>query len=236
ETETAHVRLKDGRVLALKVVVEPPRPEATVIGRTVAAAPRPAGGLPLTLAGPDMLPADATLTFALRAGPTTRFSPATKIEVADADTSTTLGVQDGLTLEDAQVALAVLTPAKAFGPSAYGPLRYRVVEGDAAGDWHALATLVRLPVLGGLECEGGSEKRCELEGSRLFLIQSAAAGSDFSEAVQVPEGYTAETLAVPRPKDGRLYLKLHDDPGVTAWVATGKVRSGKASPRRTAKP
>jgi hypothetical protein len=49
--------------------------------------------------------------------------------------------------------MAVLQPLKAFGPSAFGPLRLRAVAPDGtAGDWLPLATLVRLPTLTALSC------------------------------------------------------------------------------------
>ena len=55
-------------------------------------------------------------------------------------------------LADAHVAVARLDPAKAFGSSAFGPLRFRVVADGVPGSWVPLATLVRLPRLTSLEC------------------------------------------------------------------------------------
>ena len=57
-----------------------------------------------------------------------------------------------MTLENSQVAVATLNPAKAFGTSAFGPLQYRVSAKGVTGDWQPLATLVRLPVLKELNC------------------------------------------------------------------------------------
>ena len=57
-----------------------------------------------------------------------------------------------VTLEDSKVAVATLDPAKAFGPSAFGPLQFRVIANSVPGDWQRLATLVRLPVLKELKC------------------------------------------------------------------------------------
>ena len=45
--------------------------------------------------------------------------------------------------------MATLDPLKSFGPSAFGPLRFRAVDGNLKGDWQPLATLVRLPVTEG---------------------------------------------------------------------------------------
>ena len=58
------------------------------------------------------------------------------IEVATGDESSTTVlsfVNGGITLENAQVAVATLNPAKAFGASAFGPLQFRVVAKGAAG-------------------------------------------------------------------------------------------------------
>ena len=72
--------------------------------------------------------------------------------------STTLSLDNGgMTLENAKVALATLDPAKAFGGSAFGPLKFRVIVNGAAGDWQPLATLVRLPELQNLKCPAGAE-------------------------------------------------------------------------------
>ena len=74
----------------------------------------------------------------------------------------------GITLEDAQVAVATLDPAKAFGPSAFGPLQFRVITHDAAGDWQPLATLVRLPMLS--ELEVSRDARAGLQALRLESV------------------------------------------------------------------
>ena len=44
-------------------------------------------------------------------------------------------------------AVATFDPTKAFGFSAFGPLKFRLVNKGVAGDWQPLVTLVRLPVL-----------------------------------------------------------------------------------------
>src|SRR3546814_1604697 len=85
----------------------------------------------------------------MRAQTPARFTRQQQIEVATADEtfSTTLAIGNGIKLENSKVALASLEPAKAFGFSAFGPLKFRPVVNGVAGDWQALATLVRLPVL-----------------------------------------------------------------------------------------
>jgi hypothetical protein len=145
-----------------------------------------------------------------------------KIEVATADESfsTALSLSGGgVTLENANVAVATLDPAKAFGPSAFGPLQFRVVANGVTGEWQPLATLVRLPVLKDLKCPSTPELACKLSGSNLYLLDSVSSDSQFGHAVQVPEGFPGYTLPVPHPIDGQLYVKLRDDPSVVNRAA-----------------
>src|SRR5207248_167842 len=110
--------------------------------------------------------------------------------------------------------LGTLDPLKNFGPSAFGPLRFRPV--DASGEqgvWQPLVNLVRLPMLEGIRCEVGPRTPCELSGSNLFLIDSLSADPQFASPVAVPIGYVDSTLIVPRPnQNAPLYFKLRDDP------------------------
>ena len=129
--------------------------------------------------------------------------------------STVLDFGSGaMQLESAKVAVATLDPAKVLGASAFGPLHYRVLSSGVAGDWRPLATLVRLPVLKQLECPGGDSSSCKLSGANLFLIDSVAGNPQFSQPTPVPDGYTEQSLSVPRPTAGQLYVKLRDDPSV----------------------
>ena len=105
-------------------------------------------------------------------------------------------------------------PDKAFGFSAFGPLKFRVVNKGVAGDWQPLATLVRLPVLQALQCPSAREQPCKLTGSNLFLVDSVSGHPEFNDAVEVPEGFPGRALPVPRPEKSKLYLKLRDDPAV----------------------
>src|SRR5580693_233209 len=123
-----------------------------------------------------------------------------------------------MTLENSKVALATLDPAKAFGGSAFGPLKFRVIVNGAAGDWQPLATLVRLPELQNLKCPAGAEDQCRLSGANLFLVDSVASDPQFANAVQVPDGFPGYVLPVPRPQSGQLYVKLRDDPSVVNQV------------------
>jgi hypothetical protein len=78
-----------------------------------------------------------------------------------------------------------------------------------------LTTLVRVPGVTGVTCS----ETCMLAGTDLFLIESVSANAGFAEAALVPEGFTGGAFAVPKPVGGMLYLRLRDDPGVTATVA-----------------
>lgn len=211
EKRRAQIRLKDGRTIALDVRVASPRPAAAIVSTSVERV-GPAAPVPVMLEG-EFVPHDARLTFSLRAEGATRFSPGDKAEVAGADDTAAASVP--LRLQDAQVAIAEVTPGATLGASAYGPLRFRVVQGDVAGDWKPLATAVRLPTLTGLACSG-ERSRCVLSGSGLFLVRSIAAGD---ERVAVPDGFTGSTIEVPRPAAGRLQFALRDAPGATATSA-----------------
>jgi len=137
------------------------------------------------------------------------------VATADEAFATTLTLANrGITLADAKVAVATFDPAKAFGFSAFGPLKFRVTANGVAGDWQPLATLVRLPVLQTLQCPAAPEKACKLTGSNLFLVESVAGNPEFTQPVQVPAGFPGRALPVPHPGKRGLYLKLRDDPSV----------------------
>jgi hypothetical protein len=215
QTATAKVALVDGRTQTLKVTVAGPSPSVDLIGKSVQPG-ESAQPIAIRLTAPDELRQGAVMTFSLRARQPARFSGDETIEVAAAEggASASLTEQNGLTLEDAQVAVATLDTAKAFNSSAFGPLRYRIVTDDGAGDWQPLATLVRVPTLRELKCDQGPERPCALSGSNLFLIDSVASDPAFSHAIKAPEGFPGYALAVPHPAGGRLYIRLRDDPGV----------------------
>ena len=70
---------------------------------------------------------------------------------------------------------------------------------------------------------------CTLTGSNLFLIDSVASDAQFAHGVSVPDGFNGPSLAVPRPVNGQLFVRLRDDPSVanTATVPMGNT-SGSA--------
>jgi hypothetical protein len=212
----AKITLKDGRVLPLIASVDAPRPRAMLIGKSVQPSPSSKGSN-IQLADPGELPQDATLTFAVRTQWPTVFARDENIEVATSDESsaTVLSfINGGITLENAQVAVAMLNPAKAFGNSAFGLLQFRVVEKGIAGEWQPLGNLVRLPVLKDLICPSTPELACKLSGSNLFLVDSISEDPAFTHPVQVPDGFLGSALPVPHPTVGPLYVKLRDDPSV----------------------
>jgi len=122
-----------------------------------------------------------------------------------------------------------LAAAKAFGSSAFGPLHFRVVADGVDGDWQPLGTLVRLPTFDSLKCDVDPDVACKLRGSNLFLVDSIAQNQQFTNPVQVPDGFPGRVLPVPHPMDGgELYVKLRDDPSVVNVVTlTAEISGGK---------
>ncbi|HEY5102435.1 MAG TPA: hypothetical protein VII70_06600 [Steroidobacteraceae bacterium] len=219
----AKVTLQDGRVVELNASVDAPRPSVVLIGKSMQQSPT-SGDSNVQLANEDELPEDAKLTFSVRALLPRTFAHDERFEVATADESfaTVLSLSNGgITLQNANVALATLDPAKAFGSSAFGPLRFRVVANGVSGEWQPLATLVRLPSLKDLKCPATPELACKLTGSNLYLIESVSGEAQFGHAVHVPDGFPGYTLPVPHPVNGQLYMKLRDDPSVIDRITLG---------------
>jgi hypothetical protein len=230
------VTLKDGRVLTLSASVDAPRPRLILIGKSVLPSASSTNSN-IQLADQGELPQDATLSFAVRTQGQAVFSRDENIEVATSDESsaTVLSfVNGGITLENAQVAVATLNPAKAFGTSGFGPLQFRVVAKGISGDWQPLGNLVRLPVLKDLSCPSTAELACKLSGSNLFLIDSVSNDAAFTHPVQVPDGFLGSALPVPHPTTGSLYLKLRDDPSVVN-LTTLETHQLPASPSELAR-
>ncbi|WP_093005133.1 hypothetical protein [Sphingomonas palmae] len=203
QTPAATATLSDGRSVAVAVKVAPPRPGATLLSRS--STPLRPRAVPTRLRDDTVIASDARLTFSLRADAGTTFRNGDVIEVAADGGATRLPVQ----LQDDRVAVASLDPA-ALGVGAHGPLRYRVVQGEVAGDWRSLGTLVRLPTLTGVSCAGpGAGATCTIAGSALFLLRSAG-GTD------VPDGFTGATITVTRAPTATLVLR--DAPDATAVI------------------
>ena len=117
----------------------------------------------------------AASAFSLKAEIPATFSRGEKIEIATADSAfhVLLGIQDGgLTLQDQATVVGRFDPAKSFGNSAFGPLRFRPVdERGVAGDWKPLAKLVRVPALKELMLPGRSESALHFEGRKPVLAR-----------------------------------------------------------------
>ena len=212
----AKVTLRDGRSYTVNVTVNAPRPSVELVGKSVQASTR-GHESNIELASQDQLPQDAQLVFSVRAKSPATFPREANIEIASEDEAfaTSLSLSNrSITLADAKVAVATFDPAKAFGFSAFGKLKFRVVNKGVAGDWQPLATLVRLPVLQALQCPAAEEQTCKLTGSNLFLVDSVSSNPEFKDAVAVPAGFPGRALPVPRPSKSGLYLKLRDDPSV----------------------
>ena len=207
----AKVTLKDGRVLDLDSTVQTGRPSVKLLNKSIHS-DGPASTV--QLGSQDELPDHAKLTFFVQA--TEAFPRDQRIEVASQDNSfsTILNVGNGgIVLQDSKTALVTLDPTKAFGGSAFGPLRFRPISAEGVqGDWQPLATLVRVPQLKELKCTEGTPV-CTLTGTDLFLLQQVGIDAQLANAVTVPEGFGDSNLSVPRP-NGTLYFKLRDDPNV----------------------
>jgi hypothetical protein len=209
---TAKVTLKDGRMLSIDTAVDPPRPRMTLLNQTIQAGPVPTA---IRLGSQDELPQDGKISFFLNVEVPESFTRSEKVEVATADGSysVSLSLDDGALIpQDAHTVMAVFDPLKSFGPAAFGPLRFRAVQGNFRGDWQPLANLVRLPVLKEVGCPEAPDKPCALHGSNLFLISSVASDPEFTHSVPVPTGFAESTLNVPRPDGSLLYIKLRDNP------------------------
>src|SRR5882762_6179604 len=212
----AKVSLLDGRSLPVTASVIAPRPQVALIGKSVQASAA-TNDSNIQLADAGELPQDSSLVFSIRAQSPAAFTRDQYVDVATGDetSATTLTLANGgLTLETAQVAVATLNPAKAFGPSTFGPLKFRVNAKGMAGEWQPLANLVRLPVLKEIKCPPTPEVACKLVGANLFLLDSIAGDAEFTHPVTVPEGFLGGALPAPHPTAGPLYVKLRDNPQI----------------------
>jgi hypothetical protein len=209
---TMRVKLRDGRTVSRDVTVAAPRPQVSLLARSITPGPT-ATGPAIGLQGDDVLPDNGRLVFSVQAGEGTRLRPTDMIEVAvvDEEAGVRLAAGDALRLEGPQVMVATLDP-RALGPSLFGPLRFRLLRGDEASDWQPLVTLARLPQIEAVACEGGSAG-CVLKGRDLFLIDAVGSTPALDQAAQVAHGSTGSSLKVPAPQDGKLYLRLRDAPG-----------------------
>ena len=216
DSSKAQVALSDGRVFDLAVLIDAARPSVKLIAKSIQPSTSSIQSN-IALTDANELPQDARLIFSMRAQSPAVFTRDETIEVGTTDesASTVLSFANGgITLENAQVAVTTLNPAKAFGASVFGPLQFRVVAKGIAGDWRPLGNLVRLPVLSALSCPATPDLACKLTGSNLYLVDSVSSDREFAHPVQVPDGFLGSALPVPHPVAGPLFLKLRDDPAV----------------------
>ncbi len=216
ERLTASFSLKDGRTLTLPVTVAPARPSVKLLSKSIG----PSTSTTIHLADQDDLPVTQQLTFSLKSA--APFPRTGQLEIANADETlrTTLSVASGsLVLQNPHTLLATLDPLKAFGNSAFGPLRLRPVSPDGTtGDWLPLVNLVRLPTFKDLHCPPDTTQPCTISGSSLYLVDSIATDADFTTPTTVPEGFVGTTLSLPRPAKTGFYLRLRDDPAAANSV------------------
>jgi len=221
DSVVAHVTLKDGRVLDLKTTIGMARPRVALLSKSVQL-DQDASEPKVHLGNPETLPQDGHLSFVLKAEVPESFLSTEKIEVATADESfrVLLTFKDGnLTLQDSKTVFAALDPMKLLGPSAFGPLKFRPVTGDAIdGDWQPLVTLVRIPEFTGVHCVLAATKQCALSGDKLFLLDSVSTDAAFINSVTVPEGFMEYAISIPPFKGKTLYFRLRDDPSTVNSV------------------
>ena len=218
--DEAKAKLKDGRVLTVKVAGKVARPALMLVSMNASPAEE-SGELPVVLGGKDEIPLHGKLTFVVTMKEV--FPRGQKVEIATANgaVKTALSLVDNnLVLQDDHTAVATLDPLKAFGQSAFGPLAIRPVAADGTtGDWTRLGVLVRTPEISAVKCTPGDAETCMVDGNNLFLVNSFGAAKDFAKSADVPTGFAQGEFAVPTPADGAtLYLKLRDDPGAVALV------------------
>lgn len=218
--ETARVRLKDGRTLDVPASVVAGRPKVQLLSKSVQSSDD-TKATHILLSDTNEVPLNSKIIFSIKAVEPAVFSPSEKIEVATADDvfHTTLSLDNGrMTLQDSKTALGTIDLAKSFGPSAFGPLQFRpVTDNNVTGDWEPLANLVRLPVLDELTCTGRAAP-CTLSGTNLFLLDSVASDAQFTQGMQVPDGFAGNVLQVPHPTGPSLYVKLRDNPSIVNTV------------------
>jgi uncharacterized protein YjbI with pentapeptide repeats len=211
----ANVQLRDGRQLKAQVIVEPPRPQVTLLSKGTQAEDSTTPS-PVQLGSANDVPVEGRLVFFLRSSVPVNFPRSEKVEVAAADGSfhTVLALADGsLMLEDSKTAIGIVDPLASFGSSAFGRVQVRAISADGVtGDWLPLGTLVRQPGFKELRCPRVAAKSCTLTGTNLFLAESIGSTADFENATDVAPEFTGTQLSVPHPADGVLYLKLRDDP------------------------
>ena len=194
----AKFTLKDGRTLNLPVTVAPPRPRVTILSRDVQV---PASDAGIHLTDQSEVPQDGGLTFSLKTVVPQIFPRTEKIEVSSEDGSLTtmLSLSDSsLVLEDATTMLATLDPLKSFGPSIFGPLRFRPVADDGTtGDWQPLGNVVRLPVVSGVTCPRVTGRHVDPPAPPPSIAPAPAPAADAADATAAPSLQAGAAVTAP---------------------------------------
>lgn len=208
----ARLVLKDGRTVSLPVRILSSRPAIALLSTSLDRATGKAA-IPIRLTDALMLPDDARIALSVRAIDGTHLTSADSLEIATEDQTAAIRLADGsgLRLESPQVAIASFDAAK-LGASTAGPLAFRLIQKGVQGNWQPLGTLVRLPQIQGVTCPAG-DAPCRLSGASLFLIDSVASDAGGQQPAAVPQGFTGTAIDVPRPRDGKLFIRLRDAPG-----------------------
>jgi hypothetical protein len=216
--QSADVVFEGGRHRKVDVTIAARRSTAVLV-RVTAQVPARDGTVPITLPATQVFAQDARLTFAFNSGDSAALSGRETIEVATVDGrfATMILPGKGYDLQDATTGIVSFNTAEALGPTAYGPLRFRVVTDDTASTWTPLATIVRLPEIRAVAC--GRTRECRVNGNRLFLIKAIAANRDLKKSQDIPDGFVATEIVTPASADGRIYLQLRDAPETIASIA-----------------
>lgn len=221
----ARVRLKDGRTLSVSVAFEAARPGVSLLHRTLKMG-HSTGSIALTTKGDQLLPDTGQMVFSARLNEGPRLTAKDRVEIATIDEDTHIDLVAGpdLQIQGSDVLVASLDPAK-LGPAAFGPLQFRVVRESGASDWQPLAILARLPRIMSVDCSGTGQ--CVVKGERLFLIQSIGSGK--ANPLTIAEGFTGDTLRVPKPVGDIWTIRLRDAPSEIVTLAARSATAATVS-------
>lgn len=200
---------------------KPGQPELRLIAIDVEPAARGQNDLKITTGNSRLIESDATVRLSVGVAGKSHFNAGSKFEFeADLDgTDKLTATTDASALLDPSSAIVSIQPMRLLGPGAFGRLRMRTRLDGRDSLWLDLGTLVRMPRLASFVCPSQALLPCQLGGERLYLISAASADAGFGAATNVPFATLAHSIAVPRPDDGRLYLRLHDAPDAEVAVA-----------------
>lgn len=219
-TEKATLQRNDGSTTEVALSTEQPGVMLHVLSLDAQAENVP-GELSVQLRTGAAIPLHSTLRFVLSSDG--RFTASDTVEIATAEGATTqlsfVPGSTGLVLEDLHTAIGTLDADHAFGESAFGALRLRLVRTNGEkGPWVPLGTLVRRPQLSAMHCIAGS---CVLQGKDLFLIKQLSTSDDFSNAMEVSAVTAGDQLTFSAYSSHvhTLYLRLRDDETATAVVS-----------------